>query len=137
MNNRAIFSSNRNYTKRLPGNSGYSSPILTDVDGDYRAYNESTIDVIEGGPQVVQDGCFAMLFVNTGDSLVIVNGKRLYPFSTVLPLTGVGDAVSIGGHLRDLYYGQINISFPAPGALPQVTMTQLFYVGVLNTKEKP
>lgn len=135
MNTRAVFNNIRSYTKRLPGNAGYSSPILTDVTGDYRAYNQSVDVVTAGGSVVVQDGCFAVMFTNVGATECTVNGKKLYPFATALPLTGLGDSFTIGGHLRDLYYGQINVSFQGAGLQPALEIVQLFYIGILKDRE--
>lgn len=131
-NGRAIFSPNRAYTKRLPGNQGYSSPLLVDDKGVYRAYNMVTTIVVRGGPVVVQDGCFAIMCTNIGDSQVSVNGKTLFPFAAVLPLTGLGDSFSIGGHMMDLYYGRLDVKFITTLALPQLEIIQLYYIGVLN-----
>lgn len=124
----------REYAKKSPGNRNYSSPLVADSSTDYRAYNMDLVIINQGGPQVVQDGCFALMFTNVGTEPVKVNGKILFPFAAALPLTGIGDSFTLGGHLRDLYYGAINIEFLSTTVQPALEMIQLFYVGALKNR---
>lgn len=132
---RVIFNPNRNLTRALPGNAGYASALQVDEKGEYRAYNQTTDIVNEGGPVTVVDGCFALMFTNTGLDVCYVNGKKLFPGGTVLPLTRLGDSFAISGHLRDLYYGVINVKFETNTG-PALEIVQVFYTGLLKDKNK-
>jgi hypothetical protein len=68
--------------------------------------------------------CNGMLIVNTGDSIVTVNGQPLYPG---IPGTSLGDSLPIGGNAGELFTGNVQLIFGA-GATPEVTVTQKFYV---------
>lgn len=131
---RSAIRTTRTYGKRIPGGDSYAAPLVADMNSDFRAYNMVVTEVTAGGPVVVQDGCYAVMFTNTGDSPCTVNGIQLFPSTTVLPITALGDSYTIGGHLRDLYYGRIDVAFTVVNAQPALQIVQLFYIGILKDK---
>jgi hypothetical protein len=91
------------------------------------AFNETTNNYQAGTFIVVEKSCFAYSATNIGDTIVEVNGHRLFPSPT--PLTAVGDAVSISAPDGQVYKGQIKVAFIAPiGVAPNVEISQLFYL---------
>ncbi len=71
------------------------------------------------------------MFTNIGDTIARVNGIVIFPSAT--PLTALGDSRSVGGHLMDLYMGNITLAFNTPvGATPLVEVIQLFYVSTFK-----
>lgn len=80
----------------------------------------------KAGTIPVQDGCFAFMFTNVGDTTAYVNGMVVYPSST--PTTALGDSRSISAHVTDLYMGNINLRFSGAGTNPQIEIVQLFYI---------
>lgn len=75
----------------------------------------------------VDDYCNGWTAINTGDTLVFVNGIPLKPFPPGHPeLTGA--AIAIPGNLGECYRGRIFIVFDSPvGANPQVFIVQKYY----------
>lgn len=71
------------------------------------------------------ENCNGFIAVNTGDSIVTVNDRVLYPG---VPGTSLGDSVTIGGNLGEIYLGQIKIVFAAGGLQPEITIEQKFYI---------
>lgn len=89
-------------------------------------FDETTTLYTDGAPPQIKpmNGCIGYMATNTGDTIVTVNDKVLYPG---VPGTNVGDSVVIGGHFGYEYKGYIRIVFAAPvGTLPQLELTQLF-----------
>lgn len=98
----------------------------------FNSWNESTViysatELAQSGGSVQREkNMFAMEITNTGDTIVFINNKILYPG---VPGTSLGDAVSIGDPNGKIYKGLIKIVFQAPlGVLPRVEVSQLFYV---------
>lgn len=81
-----------------------------------------------GGDIQVDPRCNAWTAINTGDTLVTVNGIPLKPFPPTHPeLTGA--AVAIPGNFEERFAGRIWILFnPTPGLNPQVCIIQKFYL---------
>jgi hypothetical protein len=80
------------------------------------------------GKEVLVDSqCNAWSAINTGDTLVTVNGIPLKPFPPGHPeLTGA--AVAIPGNKNEFFRGRIWLVFdPLPGVNPQVVIIQKFY----------
>lgn len=81
----------------------------------------------KSGTIIVQDGCFAFMVTNIGDTIARLNGMVIFP--STAPASVLGDSRSIGGHLLDLYKGNILLQFNNPaGAAPLVEIVQLFYL---------
>lgn len=91
-----------------------------------RLWNTSTIVYTKPGYVIVQDGCFAFMFTNIGDTPALVNGITVFPADT--PTTKLGDSRSIGAHEGDEYRGKIDIRFFNMAANPRIEIVQLFYV---------
>lgn len=73
-------------------------------------------------------GATGFMFTNTGDTIVQVNNKILYPG---VPGTRLGDAFSVAAHKNDAYKGIIKIAFQAPlGAAPAIEVVQVYYMDV-------
>lgn len=68
--------------------------------------------------------CNGFDVVNTGTTIVNINGRILYPG---VPGTNNGDAVTIGGNAGEIYVGNINIVIAA-GVGGQCTVDQKFYI---------
>lgn len=81
-------------------------------------YNES------GFVKRVQN-CNGFIAVNTGDEIVTVNDRILYPG---VPGTNNGDSVTIGGNVGEIFLGNIKITFAGGGAAPEVTVDQKYYI---------
>lgn len=62
---------------------------------------------------------------NTGADLVFVNDEPLYPG---LPGTAIGDSITIGGNLGEIFLGTVDIRFSGTGTNPQVLATIKFYI---------
>ena len=69
-------------------------------------------------------GCNSVQVINFGDAQVMFNGITLFPSAT--PATVVGDTLSFGGNLGEIYKGNINIMFGA-GVTPRAMIIQKFY----------
>jgi len=71
-------------------------------------------------------GCNSFTVTNLGDTPVDFNGEILFPSAT--PLTAVGDSVSFGSNLGEVYKGNMTLKFALPlGATPLVAITQKYY----------
>lgn len=95
-----------------------------------RPYNMSVQTYSRPGVIQRQRGCFAFMFTNVGDVPAQVNDIRVFPNIDPVTLAILrGDSVSVGGHLLDLYKGNINLKFETPtaGVAPLVEIVQLFY----------
>jgi hypothetical protein len=81
----------------------------------------------KGVEVLVEEWCNGWTAINTGDTLVTVNGIPLKPFPPGHPeLTGA--AVAIPGNFGELFRGRIWIVFAAlPGVAPSVSIIQKFY----------
>lgn len=75
----------------------------------------------------VDERCNGWTAINTGDTLVTVNGIPLKPFPPGHPeLTGA--AIAIPGNAGEFYRGRIWCVFDnTPAVSPQVTIIQKFY----------
>lgn len=94
---------------------------------DFRAYNMAPQIVTQAGQIPVTENCFAFMFTNLGDTPATVNGMIVFPSAT--PATALGDSRTIGGHLMDLYKGNITVAFIQPlGVNPKLEIIQLFYI---------
>lgn len=71
------------------------------------------------------NNCNGFIATNTGDEIVIVNDRVLYPG---VPGTSNGDSTTIGGNRGEIYLGTIQVTFLGGGAAPQVTIEQKFYI---------
>lgn len=91
------------------------------------AFNEVVLNFTESGFRQVEEFCFAYSATNIGDTIVVVNGHKLFPSSA--PATIVGDTVSIGSPMGEVFKGNLKIVFDAltMGADPNVEITQLYY----------
>lgn len=99
--------------------------------GSGTAWNESSNIYTQSGQIERAKNCFAYTATNLGDTIVDVNGHRLFPSAT--PLTVVGDSISVSAPAGQIYLGNLSVQFAAPGgALPRVEIIQLFY---LNDKQ--
>jgi len=81
-------------------------------------YNQSTF------VKRVQN-CNGFIAVNTGDEIVTVNDRILYPG---VPGTNNGDSITIGGNFGEIFLGNIKIAFAGGGAAPEVTIDQKYYI---------
>lgn len=92
-----------------------------------RPYNMSVQQYSENTYITVQQGCFAFMFTNIGDTTATVKGMVVFPSAT--PTTALGDSRSISGHKLDVYKGTMDLSFRTPlGTTPLVEVVQLFYI---------
>lgn len=69
--------------------------------------------------------CNGYIAVNTGDTIVRINGMVLYPG---VPGTSVGDSMTEGGNAGEIFLGNIKIVFDGGGAAPEVSIKQKFYI---------
>lgn len=94
------------------------------MDFKFLRYNTTgAVPYTQGGFVTRQENCNGFIAINTGDAIVFVNDRILYPG---VPGTSNGDSVTVGGNFGEIYTGNIKISFGA-GANPQVTVEQKFY----------
>jgi len=94
---------------------------------DYKAFNETVNTYQTGRGVILEKKCFAYAATCLGDTIVEVNGHRLFPSAT--PATVVGDSISIAAPDGELFKGVLTIKFVAPiGAAPNVEITQLYYI---------
>lgn len=92
---------------------------------DFLIYNTTGAQTYTPGQTISRvQNCNGFTVTNTGDSIVRVNGRTLYPG---VPGTSLGDSISIGGNHGEVYTGNINISFGA-GAAPACEVEQKFYI---------
>lgn len=99
--------------------------------GEADAWNESSNLYTVSGQVERAKNCFAYAATNLGDTIVDVNGHRLFPSAT--PATEVGDSISLSAPEGQVFKGNLTVQFQAPvGAAPLVEITQLFY---LNDKQ--
>lgn len=91
----------------------------------FRAYNMAISFLDSPGKVPVVENCFAFMFTNLGNTNAFVNGMIVFPSAT--PAASLGDSRTIGGHLMDLYKGDITVSFGA-GTTPRLELIQLFYI---------
>lgn len=80
---------------------------------------------VESANIIVQENCFAVMFTNIGDTIARVNNMIVYPG---VPGTSLGDSRTIGGHVLDIYKGNITLSFDVGGANPHIEIVQLYYL---------
>jgi len=94
-----------------PGSNGYNMTV--------NSYDSSQfVNVVKG--------CNSFTVINTGDTMVSVNGIPLFPSPT--PATDAGDSVEIKGNELDIYQGNIKLEFAFPlGAAPSCVIIQQFY----------
>jgi len=97
-----------------------------------RDWNVNVEVVYESGQVIRQEGCFAIMFTNIGDTTATVCGFIIYPGT---PGSALGDSRTISGHLLDLYKGFINVIIASPpNAEPAVEVGQFFYTKQFYTK---
>lgn len=85
--------------------------------------------VTKGGDVSRVRNCNGYTAVNTGGDVAIVNGVILYPGSnTGLPGGTLGDSMSEGGNLGEIYLGKITVQFLGTGPTPEVTIKQKYYI---------
>ena len=91
-------------------------------------WNITTLSYDRTQKVAVQKGCNGYVATNVGDTPVTVNGQILFPSAT--PATVLGDSISVGGNLGEIYGAQqIDVVFASPaGAAPLVTIVQKFYI---------
>lgn len=101
--------------------------VAAEYGGPFRAWNMS-VSTYNNARQIPRmENCFAIMFTNIGDTAATINGMVIFPNAT--PGAALGDSRSVGGHLMDLYMGNITLAFRPPiGAAPLVEIVQLFYV---------
>jgi hypothetical protein len=98
---------------------------------DFGAYNIAVSLIVIAQQVPVVENCFGFMFTNLGDTAASVNGMLVFPSAT--PLTALGDSRSIGGHLMDLYKGNLTVAFIQPvGVNPKLELVQLFYLPYRN-----
>lgn len=68
-------------------------------------------------------GCNAIIITNTGDGIIMCNGRVLYPG---VPGTSQGDAFTYGGNFGEIFTGIVNVSVIS-GAAPEYSVEQKFY----------
>jgi hypothetical protein len=90
-------------------------------------WNETT-NIYSKSIQVpVVRGCNGYTATNIGDTTVQINGKTLFPSAT--PASILGDSITLGGNLGELYKGDLSIQFVSPAnANPKVEIIQKFYI---------
>lgn len=94
---------------------------------EYKHYNETVNNYQVGQGVTLEKKCFAYAATCLGDTIVEVNGHRLFP--SAAPATIVGDSISIAAPDGELFKGVLTIKFVAPiGAAPNVEITQLYYI---------
>lgn len=79
----------------------------------------------EGGFVKMVANCNGYIVVNTGDDIVRVNDRVLYP--GVIGTTN-GDSHTVGGNFGEVFLGTIRISFDGTGATPEITVEQKYYI---------
>lgn len=79
-----------------------------------------------GGEVRVDSRCNSWSAINTGDSLVFVNGIPLKPFPPGHP-EATGAAIAIPGNIGERFSGRIWIDFVNVLANPQVCIVQKYY----------
>lgn len=90
-------------------------------------WNTTKNDYPQSTSVPVQRKCFAFSATNVGDTVVEINGRRLFPSPT--PATDLGDSRSWGEPTGKIYKGNIEVIFIAPiGAAPLVEIEQSYYV---------
>lgn len=90
-----------------------------------RYFNMSCITYNNSRNVVLEQTVYAWMVTNIGDSVIVVNGKKLFPSAT--PTTSAGDALVIGAHVLDFYRGTLTIAVAVGTAAPSYEVTQLFY----------
>jgi hypothetical protein len=78
------------------------------------------------GEFLLDKNCNSFMVENTGDTVAIVEGKRLL----AMPGAGVaGQSFSVSGNAGEKYTGRLRVEFATPaGANPQVEITQKFFI---------
>lgn len=71
------------------------------------------------------ENCNGFTVVNTGDDIAFVNDHILYPGTIG---TFVGDSMTFGGNIGEIYMGSIRIRFQGTGTTPEVTVDQKQYI---------
>lgn len=79
----------------------------------------------QGGFVIRVNNCNGFKAVNTGDDPVTINDQILYPGT---PGTIIGDSMTVGGNLGEIFVGTIKIAFAGIGVAPEVTIDQKQYV---------
>lgn len=101
---------------------------------EFRAFNMAFTVLSAAGQVPIVENCFAFMFTNIGDTAALVNGMVVFPSAT--PLTRLGDSRTVGGHIMDLYKGNLTVAFVQPvGVAPKLELVQLFYI--LPYRHKP
>lgn len=77
----------------------------------------------EGQSIVPYKGCNAIIITNTGNGVINVNGRVLYPG---VPGTSNGDAFTWGGNYAEIFKSILNVKIVS-GAAPEYSVEQKFY----------
>lgn len=89
-------------------------------------WNNLVNTYIKSDTIIVDKKCFGYQATNTGDTICKVNNILLYPG---VPGVSVGDTVTVMAHEREIYRGNLDISFNQPvGVAPSVQIIQLIYM---------
>lgn len=96
---------------------------------EFLSYDIISQSYTQGQEVKVDVRCNSWTAINTGDTLVRVNGIPLKPFPAGHPeLTGA--AIAVPGNIGEFYQGRIWIVFDAtPGVSPEVVIIQKYYKG--------
>lgn len=90
---------------------------------EYNTYNLVNMTYSQNAKIVVDKYCNGFSIINIGASNMVANGVPLAP---PVPPALLGEAVSFGGNLGELFDGRIDISFT--GAVGRCIVTQKIYV---------
>lgn len=87
-------------------------------------FNTTGAQLYDIGQTVVPyKGCNAIIITNTGDGIISVSGRLLYPG---VPGTNNGDAFTWGGNANELFMGKLDVAVLG-GANPQYSVEQKYY----------
>jgi hypothetical protein len=90
-----------------------------------RKFNVTTISVSKNQGVEIDPLTNALTFINTGNTLVNVNG---IPLNAGVPGTNNGESFSIPGNYDEVFSGRIDVAFPGGGAGAQLLVIQKFYL---------
>lgn len=87
-------------------------------------YNVLINDYIENRSIEVFENCNGFTAINSGETDCIVNGVLLHKGSS----TSMGESITFGGNINEIYCGRIDIAFQGPYSNPKLTIIQKIYL---------